>query len=78
MSDIQSDKFVEAEGTVHLLSAINGEFTLCGDAFDLGDGVEQNYEWKRTKSRTVTCPRCARQIVDCRGVRVLVKNREAQ
>jgi hypothetical protein len=60
-------EFVEAEGTVHLVST-TGEYTLCGDAFDLGSDIE-GYEWSATKKRTVTCPHC-KDIIDlCRGVR---------
>lgn len=61
--------FVEADGQVHLVSPITaGEFTLCGDAFDL-DCVVEGYEQKATKKRTVTCSQCAQIIHECRGVR---------
>jgi hypothetical protein len=66
MSETLGREFVEAEGLVHLSL---GEFTLCGDAFDLGSDV-LGYEWRPTRSRTVTCPECARIIRECRGVRV--------
>lgn len=63
-------EFVEAEGEVHLANLPNlPEFTLCGDAYDLGSMVD-DYEWFPTKSRTVTCPKCAAIILACRGVRV--------
>jgi hypothetical protein len=61
--------FVEAEGLVHLVNAGQGEYTLCGDAFDMAT-EEPGYEWKDTKLRTVTCEKCAMIIVSCRGVRV--------
>jgi hypothetical protein len=61
----EPDKFVEAEGWVHL--AI-GEFTVCGDAWDLYSH-EPGYDWRVTKKRTVTCPQCCRIIHACRGVR---------
>jgi hypothetical protein len=65
MSDRQ---FVEAEGLVHLVNPVLGEFTLCGDAFDLGSDIA-DYEWKETNRRTVTCSSCARIIRECRSVR---------
>lgn len=58
-----------SDGLVHLVSVLNGEFTLCGDAFegcDKGDGAD----WVRCKSGPVTCPKCISEIKNCRGVRV--------
>jgi hypothetical protein len=63
-------QFVEAEGEVHLVSPImGGEYTLCGDAFDLASDVP-GYGWKKAQSRTVTCKNCVEIINACRGVRV--------
>lgn len=62
--------FVEAEGEVHMLNPLmGGEFTLCGDAFDLASD-EDGYEQTVSKRRTVTCPHCAKVIRECRGVRI--------
>jgi len=61
-----ADKFIEAEGVVHLTL---GEFTLCGDAFDMGSH-EPGYEWKPARSKAVSCKRCAAIIELCRGVRI--------
>lgn len=62
-----SDKeFVEAEGLTHL---VHGEFTLCGDAFDLATD-ETGYAWATAKRNVVTCPRCADIINLTRRVRV--------
>lgn len=61
--------FVEAEGMVHLVNPLQGEHTMCGDAFDLASDID-GYEWKDTIRRTITCPSCARVIQACRGVRV--------
>lgn len=73
-----SDKhFVEAEGFVHLVSVNNSEYTLCGDAFDLGSEV-QGYEWRETKRRSVTCSRCIREILNCRGARTAKEQQEKQ
>lgn len=61
--------FVEAEGLIHVVSpTMAGEFTLCGDAFDLSSDVD-GYEWTNTKRRTVTCPACARIVREVRSVR---------
>lgn len=58
-------KFVEAEGLIHLCY---GEFTLCGDAFDLASD-EPGYEWRETKKKVVTCTRCILWVEICCGVR---------
>lgn len=66
--------FVEAEGLVHLVSPVSGgELTLCGDAFDMAS-EEEGYEWRATKSRTVTCESCTAIVLECRGVRVAKSN----
>lgn len=66
---VAGSEFVEAEGFIHMLNPINAEFTLCGDAFDLGSDVP-GYRHEPTERRKVTCPNCARVILGCRGVRV--------
>lgn len=51
------------DGTVHLVSALNDEFTLCGDAFEgtLLDGdVDTN--WVGRQTGPVTCPKCLTQM----------------
>lgn len=65
--------FVLAEGMVHLVSPLQGEHTLCGDAFDLASD-EAGYEWTPTNSKTVTCTNCALIIRTCRGVRINFPN----
>lgn len=59
-----------AEG-VHLMNALNGEYTLCGDAFDahISESDWPNGEMVATTKRVVTCERCCRIIEMCRGVR---------
>lgn len=67
-----SDKeFMENAEGVHLMW---GEYTLCGDAFDI-EAVESDSAGNPvpTRKRTVTCKRCARIILECRGVRVSLK-----
>lgn len=60
--------FVRAEGVIHMISPIQAEFTLCGDAFDLASDVA-DYAWQATTATTVTCPICATVVRDCQGVR---------
>lgn len=60
--------FVEADGEVHIMNPSMAEYTLCGDAFDLGSD-EPGYEQKPTKRRTVTCPKCAKIVIGVRGIR---------
>jgi len=61
--------FAENLDGVHLM---NGEFTLCGDSFDIAE-TEDDFtagSIRSTTKRTVTCRRCAEIIYLCRGVRV--------
>lgn len=62
--------FVEYEGYVHLVGPLmGGEFTLCGDAWDAySTESAPEREFKSTKKRHVTCPKCAAVILACRGV----------
>ena len=61
---------VEAEGEVHAVNIlIGGEYTLCGDAFDLTTD-EPGYEWTTPKRNVVTCEHCVRIILSLRGIRV--------
>ena len=59
--------FVENNDGVHIE---HGEFTLCGDSFDIGftEG-EACGDTKETTSRVVTCSNCIAIIKMCRGVR---------
>ena len=68
-----SAALVEAEGLVHAVNhVIGGDFTLCGDAYDLGSD-EPGYEWKPTKAKAVTCPNCAAIIRSVQGLRTYVR-----
>lgn len=70
-------EFVENGEGVHLML---GEFTICGDAFDIaGSEAEDDHdgEFLPTSKKTVTCSRCAEIIKYCRGVRVNPKPSEA-
>ncbi len=59
------------DGLIHLVSAINGEYTVCGDAFDGGlpIGEDNKSDWTKTAKSIVTCPVCVREIINCRGVK---------
>lgn len=61
-------ELVEAEGMIHAINAARGEYTLCGDAFDLGSDVP-GYEQRTTRQKVVTCPECVTIIRGVRGVR---------
>jgi len=69
-------EFVENGEGVHLML---GEFTICGDASDIADSEregERDGKFRPTTKKTVTCPRCARVIRYCRGVRTNPKQDE--
>lgn len=57
-------------------SAINGEFTLCGDSFDI-DLTEDDVEGHDVagKGGTITCEKCCLQIQDMRDMRYRLKPR---
>lgn len=61
-------------GIIHVINPISGnEFTLCGDAFNIGDGDPQHpeykNEWQLCPAQTVTCSYCAEIILACRAVK---------
>lgn len=60
--------FVATPKGVCILNPIMSEYTLCGDAFDLGTD-EPGYEHQPTNSRAVTCCDCREIILCMRGVR---------
>lgn len=67
-----SRRFIETNAGVHLVNTEQqgGEFTLCGDAFDI-DGIEgRSTTWRKTTRSIVTCPRCLKVVLMCRGVRI--------
>lgn len=59
---------------IHCESPLNGEYTLCGDAFDLS--VNDDSEYKegqvtfRQEGQKVTCPKCILVIKLCRKVKI--------
>lgn len=64
---ISKHHFMENGDGVHLM---NGEYSLCGDAFDIGAVDDEVENMRDTKRKTVTCRECARVIGYCRGVKV--------
>lgn len=60
--------FVENGDGVHLE---HGEFTLCGDSFDIGQTEGEDCgDYQPTRKRTVTCANCILIIKLCRGVHI--------
>lgn len=62
---------------IHLMSPVQGEYTICGDAFDGGSGIGESdlTEMHETEKTTVTCPKCVAVILGCRGVRIKQEKR---
>jgi hypothetical protein len=68
-----------ADGLIHLISAVNSDYTICGDAYDGENGdCADSQSWGQCKSGPVTCPKCAAQIRQCRGVRTTAPTADAQ
>ena len=63
-------QFIENYDGVHLMSAINDEYTICGMAFDSEYGVEGDGDFTQTSSTVVTCKSCIEEIMNCRGVKM--------
>lgn len=61
-------EFMESSEGVHVMM---GEFTLCGDSFDIGETEDEpDSALVHTKKKIVTCPRCIDVIKHVRGVRI--------
>jgi hypothetical protein len=61
-------EFMESAEGVHLMM---GEFTLCGDSFDIGETeADPESALIDTKKKVVTCPRCISVIRHVRGVKI--------
>lgn len=56
-----------------MINPFGGEFTMCGDAFDLSSDVP-GYEWRTPLRNVVTCPICSQIILACKKVRVKKAN----
>jgi len=63
--------FMENNEGVHAMSPANSEYSLCGDAFDIGSEINDTCENMRaTKRRSVSCPKCATILRALRGIRI--------
>lgn len=68
MSD--EHEFLEDSRGVHVIGlCAGGEFTLCGDSFDIGSTEDDAEKLTETKKRTVTCPHCIDWIKHIKGIR---------
>lgn len=67
--------FMENKKGVHLMCFHESEHAVCGDAFDIGEGYNPDDPdnpgmMEHTDKRTVTCPDCIIQILNCRNVKI--------
>lgn len=61
----------DTEGVVHGIMPLQGEHTLCGDAFNAGDVEPDSIYWTADrKPKRITCIDCAVVIDACRKMRV--------
>ena len=62
-------EFLENKEGVHLMY---GEFTLCGDSFDIAETEEDFPDGPlvATSKKIVTCNRCASLMNHCKGVKI--------
>ena len=57
-------------------SAVNGEFTLCGDAFDsFATGYAEEEHNCAGRGEVVNCPKCCRIIQNIRNMRYQLRPR---
>jgi hypothetical protein len=66
-------EFLENDKGVHLVGVgQGGEFTLCGDSFDISETESDFTEGAliKTNKKTLTCPDCIREVQNCRGVAI--------
>lgn len=62
---------ISKTGIIHLISPLQGEHTLCGDAFDIdSEDDEKECAWVPIKNGPVDCPNCSLVIRACRGVQL--------
>lgn len=63
-------------GLVHLVTPVNEEFTMCGNAWDgdaegmYGDSSDDPYAWERVPRGPVTCPKCAAIVIVAKRARL--------
>ena len=61
---VRKRTFVESKDGIHLM---RGEFTLCGEAFDIAAVDPEHGGFSVTRTSMVTCPKCIDIIDDCRN-----------
>lgn len=66
MSD---NMFLESEEGVHVIHPHLGDFTLCGDSFDIGVTQDDAPSLKQTNKKVVTCPLCILIIKGCKNIK---------
>jgi hypothetical protein len=69
---MRQPSFMENADGVHFMNSVQGEFTMCGDAYNFQEteGLSPEMKLKPTRKRTVTCPKCCQLIAACRGVTI--------
>jgi len=60
-------QYVQDENGVHVMW---GEFTICGDAFDIAAVDDDAEEFVTVKAQPLTCERCVALVLFCRGLKV--------
>ena len=73
MNAIKTEYARSNDGLTHLISALNGEYTVCGNAFD-GDANGElpgrdPFAWDDCPEAPVDCPKCAKEIINCKGAK---------
>lgn len=49
---------------------LNGEFSLCGDAFDIAEDLEGEEDYEIAgPGQSITCPRCVLAIREIKAIR---------
>lgn len=61
--------YMQNDEGVHIM---DGEFTLCGDAFDIGATEDDVSSLSPIAPTVITCKRCVRIIKKCRDPRIQV------
>lgn len=76
-------KFAKSgDGLIHLISAVNSEYTMCGNAYEgiwadpfVPDSSNDPAAWDQCAPAPITCPNRAAQIRQCRGVKIAAEVR---
>ena len=66
-------QYGENKDGVHFMNPDNAEYTLCGDAFDIGSEIDYDDSVENvsyTKKNIITCERCIFIIKACKKVKI--------